>query len=49
MICVEELKALMIENETLKKDISEIEILHKVEIDRLKAKIRELEKAASKE
>lgn len=49
MICVEELKALMIENETLKKDISDLKILHKVEIDCLEAKIRELEKAASKE
>ena len=35
---------LQIENERLKKDISELEIMHRAEVECLNTKIRELEK-----
>lgn len=39
----EELNAIEIENEQLKKDISEMEILHKAEVEELQKRIKELE------
>ena len=38
----EELNAIKIENEQLKNDISEMEILHKAEVEELQKKIQEL-------
>lgn len=42
-----EYEELQIENERLKKDISEIEIMHKIEIDELKKEIAELKSVES--
>ena len=41
----EELNAIKIENEQLKKDISEMEILHKAEVEELQKRIKELEES----
>lgn len=42
MVCEEKIEELQNENERLKKDISEIEIMHRAEIDVLNKKIKEL-------
>ena len=41
----EELNAIKIENEQLKKDISEMEILHKAEVEELQKRIKEMEES----
>lgn len=45
MVCEEKIKELQIENEHLKKEISELEILHKTEKDELQKRIKEMEES----